>query len=349
MIPKKIHFKLFANCILVRGATRSTICDIQQGNFKLIPNLLADILEQNNNKTVDELKSFFNNQYDKGIDSYFKKLEEENLGFFTNEPERFPKLDLSFEFPAQITNAIIDLDKKSDYISEKIFQDLDKLGCCALQLRIYDVISLNRVGNILNHTVVSRLESIELVLKFSDEITDETLENLCKNHKRINSILIHSSPNNRQVHKEKLLLLINYLKISIDSQTHCGIISPQYFSINIPTFTESQKYNTCLNRKISIDTKGEIKNCPSMPQSYGNIKDTTLVEALNKNGFKDVWYIHKDQIKVCQDCEFRHICTDCRAYIQDTNNPDSKPAKCSYDPYRAIWGEISPNNNLHGM
>ena len=87
-----------------------------------------------------------------------------------------------------------------------------------------------------------------------------------------------------------------------------------------------------------------------MTKSYGNIRDTTLREAIEKQGFKDVWYTHKDQIEVCKDCEFRHICTDCRAYIQDPNNIYSKPAKCSYDPYTATWGAENPTNNpLHGQ
>ena len=86
-----------------------------------------------------------------------------------------------------------------------------------------------------------------------------------------------------------------------------------------------------------------------MTKSYGNIRDTTLKEAIEKEGFKDMWFIHKDQIDVCKDCEFRHICTDCRAYIQDPNNIYSKPAKCSYDPYTATWGEGNPTNNpLYG-
>jgi SPASM domain peptide maturase of grasp-with-spasm system len=130
---------------------------------------------------------------------------------------------------------------------------------------------------------------------------------------------------------------------------YCGAISQYNFSSTLETFTESQKHNTCLNRKISIDVNGKIKNCPSMTKSYGNIKDTTLAEALEKPGFKDMWYIHKDQIEVCKDCEFRHICTDCRAFIKDPNNIYSKPAKCSYDPYTATWGKENPTNNpLHG-
>jgi len=74
-----------------------------------------------------------------------------------------------------------------------------------------------------------------------------------------------------------------------------------------------------------------------MKHHYGHISDTTLAEAIEKPGFKDCWFIKKDDIDVCQDCELRHICTDCRAFIKDPNNIYSQPAKCGYNPYIAKW------------
>jgi len=41
---------------------------------------------------------------------------------------------------------------------------------------------------------------------------------------------------------------------------------------------------------------------------------------------------------VCKDCEFRYVCTDCRAYRADAEDLYSKRARCSYDPYTATWG-----------
>ena len=109
------------------------------------------------------------------------------------------------------------------------------------------------------------------------------------------------------------------------------------FCINLSFYSESQAHNTCLNRKLCIDADGNIKNCPNMPQTYGNIKDTTLSQSIEKQGFKDCWYICKDKIDVCKDCEFRHICTDCRAFIKDPQNIYSQPAKCGYNPYICLW------------
>ena len=74
-----------------------------------------------------------------------------------------------------------------------------------------------------------------------------------------------------------------------------------------------------------------------MGHNFGNIKDTSLEEAINKPSFKDLWGIRKDDIDVCKDCEFRYMCLDCRCFIKDKKNIFSQPAKCPYNPYIAKW------------
>ena len=108
-------------------------------------------------------------------------------------------------------------------------------------------------------------------------------------------------------------------------------------------FSESLQYNNCLNKKIGIDINGEIKNCPSMEKSYGNISNTSLLDVINNNEFKALWSINKDKINICKDCEFRYVCTDCRAFISDPDDIYSKPLKCGYNPYTNIWEDWSKN------
>ena len=74
-----------------------------------------------------------------------------------------------------------------------------------------------------------------------------------------------------------------------------------------------------------------------MKHHYGHISDTELIDVVRKPEFRKWWYYKKDDIDVCQDCEFRHICTDCRAFIKDPDNILSQPAKCGYNPYIALW------------
>ena len=169
----------------------------------------------------------------------------------------------------------------------------------------------------------------------------EILKNICYKNPRITTIVLTSSSFEEQYFFNGKV--IQFTNKPLNSILNCGVINSSLFSINIETFTEAQKHNTCLNRKISIDTEGYIRNCPSMKEHYGNIKDTTLQEALQHPDFKKYWFINKDQIAVCKDCEFRYICTDCRAYIENPEDMYSKPLKCGYNPYTSEWEEWSTN------
>ncbi len=71
-----------------------------------------------------------------------------------------------------------------------------------------------------------------------------------------------------------------------------------------------------------------------MEKSYGNISKDSLVDISRMDHFREVWYINKSKIEVCKDCEYRCLCSDCRAYISDPNNIYSKPLKCHYNPYK---------------
>jgi radical SAM protein with 4Fe4S-binding SPASM domain len=76
-----------------------------------------------------------------------------------------------------------------------------------------------------------------------------------------------------------------------------------------------------------------------MNLSFDNIKKEPLSVAISNKDFSALWYVNKDQIDICKDCEFRYVCTDCRVYIENHNNKKlSKPSKCKYNPYTATWG-----------
>ena len=330
-------FKLYACCIPVLGANRSTICDIQRSDFFFIPNILFEILTEHNNKLISDIKKVYNNEADEIIDEYFDFLIEKELGFFTMEPELFPPLDNKWKTPSTISNAIIDMDDSSQHDFLKISRELDKLNCKAIELRCYTEKNIEELNNILDSFKDSRLQNIVLIIKNSKQLNRTMLKNIISNHVRVSAIVLHSSDRNF-IHKR-----ITYTKQKVNSSLHCGVIQTNYFSVNIDTFFESLNHNSCLNKKISIDIDGNIKNCPSMTESFGNIADTSLEEALDKEDFKKYWNITKDEIEVCKDCEFRYVCTDCRAYKEDPENDLSKPLKCGYSPYTNEWEEWTTN------
>lgn len=331
----KPYFKLFASCIPVKGAVNHVLCDLQRTFIQPIPESLYVILTEMKEMSVEEIKSIFEYQQDAQIDEYYSFLEEGEWGFWCDDPTLFPELDLSWDSPSMFTNAIIDINKNSKHPYANIFRQLDQLGCQALQLRTYDELDEAALLNILGAIGDSRLIAIELVLKFLPAYSIEKLECLCQQFPRISAITLHSAPSAVK-HRTTNEVMIMHTPQLVDAATHCGVVHGDYFASNLALFTEAQKHNSCLNRKISVDVNGNIKNCPSMLKSYGQISEVTFQEALAQAQFRTLWDISKDQVEICRDCEYRYVCVDCRAYTQN-GELHAKPEKCKYDPYTSVW------------
>lgn len=335
---------LYANCIPVKGAKNSIICDLQRQNYVQIPDGLYEILTDHKGKSLEEIKSVYDNEYDDIIESYFEVLIENEFAFFTNTPELFPEISMEWDEPLEITNTIIDIDEGSDFDIFSILDQLSDIHCKFIQIRFYHKINLDRIKSILEYLdqVQSNSIGIDFLFPYVKEKEENEFINLFTTFKRLNTVAVYDSPIKKLINIGHSKYLI-FSGQKIDSENCCGIIEKETFSVHLKTFTESQKYNSCLNRKISIDKTGHIRNCPSMPKSFGKIDQVTLKEALNHASFKDFWKINKDQIDICKDCEFRYICTDCRAYTTDPSIKTSKPLKCGYNPYSGLWEPWSQN------
>jgi len=326
---------LFACCVPVKGSRRSLIYDLQRGRYYFIPNALYELIKEHEGKPLELAKAAYRNEHDEVIDEYIAFLFRNELAFYTDTPNAFPKISTEWKSPFHITNAIIDSDVSSNHPYDEIIRQLSELGCAALQCRFYDSVSADQLLAILAATKASRLRSVELVLPFTPAITDEVLESLFAAQQRLNTVVLHSAPEASRQYKVKQNGAIIYLTEKISSAAHCGFISAAHFRTNIEHFTESQLHNSCLNRKVGIDTRGFIKNCPSSDRSFGHIQDTLITTAIKQVDFTKSWYISKDQVAVCRDCEFRYMCVDCRVFV--TDDAYSKPSRCSYDPYTATW------------
>jgi SPASM domain peptide maturase of grasp-with-spasm system len=308
-----------------------------------IPNALCFILENYKGFSLLEIKECFDEVQQKYVEDYFSFLIEKDLAVILTIDERhlFPNISMEWRSPLEITNAIIDVSKKTKTDSIKIIiEQLSVLKCHSLQIRFFEEVSFSLLFSILKFCENSSIRTISLLLRDSQLIKASDLNMLVQMHRKVQEIVIHS----REAEgKYDLINKVSLVDRSICSSLCCGEIRQKYFASNIELFTESHHHNSCLNRKISIDAEGNIKNCPSMKESYGNIRDTTLMEALEKPGFKKYWNLTKDQVSVCKDCEFRYICTDCRAYLEDPEDIYSKPLKCGYNPYTCEWEEWSTN------
>ncbi len=132
---------------------------------------------------------------------------------------------------------------------------------------------------------------------------------------------------------------------TLKNNDHCGSISIDNFDINLFMYLDSLNFNTCLNKKITISETGDIKNCPSMSSTFGNISLTKFSDLILYSEFTKLWKVTKNLIDVCKNCEFRYICTDCRFYITDPTDIYSKPLKCGYDPSTGTWDKWCDDKN----
>lgn len=326
------YFMLFSNCIPVKGFKESVVMDLHRSGFLKIPNILYDILLENDKIiTVHDLKKNFKNQFDDGIDSYFEAFIKNEYGFLTTEPYLFPKLDKMFCTPFDITTAIINYSDSSLYDLDDAISQIDYLGAQFIQLRLFGNVSFSNLKNTLAKIKESRIRILELFLEYS-ALTINDAKKLAKSDGRI-EIVIHSwqgdlidlNPENRvHVVKEKIV-------------AHSKeIISEDLFISNIPFYTESLSFNTGLNRKVSIDLDGSIKNFVNHENCFGNINFDKVSDILVLKEFKQLWAINNDKIEKCKDCQFRYMCLS-NSNIERTNDKYFKTDECKFDPYENKW------------
>ena len=347
------YLHLNADCIPVRGAVRSVVCDLTRNELIFFPDEYYDVLDYLlSDKLGIVLDGIEQEEERKMILEFIGFLMSNELVSFVKDPSMFPAIEEVWDAPAIIQNAIIDVDKiHHDF--DKIFKELNTLGCRFVQVRAFsNLLGIKEINNLLSAAQHTSIESVELLLKYNETISHNDYIQLVEQQPIISSFILHTA-------KEDDELIANYgdnnadeytckhiqlLSQEITSHSHCGNISIK--NLNAPTvenFFETKLYNGCLNRKISIDAFGGIKNCPSMVESYGNISNTSLIESIDKAGFKEKWNIKKDQVAVCKDCEFRYVCSDCRAYLEHPEDMYSKPLKCGYNPYTCEWEDWSSN------
>jgi len=334
------YFVLYSCCIPVKGAARSTICDLQRSSFIFIPNEFYNLLKKNKLKIrYEEINK---------KEFKFKKLTEDivaaEYGFYCDNPDEFPQIENSFEVPNIITNIVIDIGKSKTFDFGKLVLKLNDVTCFLAYIRLFDesdiINKMSFISEYFNNSTIRNIQ-FEIINNKKSNISQEGLLSINAKHPRVKKIIVRNNTINA-INKFNNFECI-FLKASIDSTSDCGcgLISPYNFSPNYSMFFESLKFNNCLNKKIAIDINGYIKNCPYHSKNYTHIDEIDSLKDFiaNNTQFRSLWNITKDQIEVCKDCEFRYICQDCRVFTKESENLYSKPKHCKYNPYEAIWAK----------
>lgn len=344
------YFLVYADCIPVKGIKNATITDLTRGTIEIFPATFYTFFDCFKESKIDEIYNMTEPEAHTELTSFIDFLIEKEYGMFVDDPGLFPELELRWESPEIINNAIIDI-RNQKHNFANIFEQLNNLGCAYVQIRSFEnLYSLSELSSILKLAEESTLKSIDLIIRYNPDYSDQDYMDLFQDHILVASMFIHAAPENRILdvnfgyHEDNPLLKnaiyreIHFLSENINGAYHCGVIDSKYFSIgDTHNFMHNLLFNSCLNKKISIDEHGQIKNCPSMAKTYGQIGEIQLEEVIQHPDFRQFWTIRKSQVDICKACEFRNVCTDCRAYIQDPDSLLSKPLKCGYNPETGIW------------
>ncbi len=103
--------------------------------------------------------------------------------------------------------------------------------------------------------------------------------------------------------------------------------------------------HSCLAGKITITDVGDVLPCIfSRNHSIGNVSNLNLEEVILSAAIQQIWSTTKDSVLVCQDCEYRYVCFDCRPLSEAAamGNSDYLHApypRCTYNPYTGEWAQ----------
>lgn len=341
------YFNLFSTILITKGAHRILVSDLQRNTSELFPLEFYDLIEELKKNSIEEILEMYDQESQNIVQEYLEILLENEYGFITeNDWDRnFPALSYKYSEPNRINNLFIEIADIS--LLKRLKNAVEDLEIRHLVIYSKNLLTLEELISIDHIFTSSVLSGIEIISPFHKEIDQSFIQNLNDVTERIYSLIFYECPHKPFKSKDELKFSLSFVKESIKISS-CGKVDMKYFNTNLPKVLEALNYNSCLHKKISIDIEGNIKNCPLMTESFGNIQNISLEEALNQPGFKKYWNLTKDSIEGCKDCEFRYICTDCRAYTERSHytpeNLDiSKPLKCGYDPYTNEWKEWSKN------
>jgi hypothetical protein len=88
---------------------------------------------------------------------------------------------------------------------------------------------------------------------------------------------------------------------------------------------------------LSINKNGDILNYLGYKNTFGKVNTHNIEDIVFSSKFQKLWFVHKEQIDVCKDCEFRHICIDSREPLQRSDGTWYFQQECNYNPYICKW------------
>jgi uncharacterized protein len=131
---------------------------------------------------------------------------------------------------------------------------------------------------------------------------------------------------------------INYLEKNFEKCIVQSRIEGCFKKISEAQYMQNRLYNSCWGKKIAVTSDGNIRPCIYSNILLGNLGDN-ISDILEKA--KKYWYITKDKVDKCKDCELKYVCFDCREIASRAKNElYAMNPYCMYDPYKGTWKQV---------
>jgi len=118
--------------------------------------------------------------------------------------------------------------------------------------------------------------------------------------------------------------------------------SPIFSEITKEKFIKRKYGHSCWWGNLVVTSEGYIMPCiMTSGVDCGNIKTEPLKDIIHSAKLQKLWGLSKDKIRICQDCEYRYACLDCRPLaMEDGGDLYSRGKNCLYNPYKGKWRRI---------
>lgn len=315
-------YSFYNTCIPVSGFIRSAIYDFQLNDFYF---------------TLKDINKVLKRMVDEDIIS---TLIEKRTVFFDAVKDRTLKnnFEQEFDYPAHITNAIIELDSIENI--KYIFKLLEILNCYNVQFVFSEGTSEELLLQSCHQEITnSIIKHCEIILPYSSFIRNKDWMNF-ENFPELGLLIIYNAPETYFKHEDKQQPSIFFHSEKYSYADHQNKKSKHLFSVNSLLYAESLKYNNYYHRKLFISQTGDIKNGPLVNKTYGNLyeKDFNPNAVVEDAEFQELGRIRKDEINVCHVCEFRYMCVDSRIPVKHLKeNRWYHTDECNYNPFIAKW------------
>lgn len=340
-------FRLYSTCKLVKGGAYSAIYDLDRRLLFRFDSAYYELfaLIAGEGIGAGELDDMVPEVRERCLEA-IAFLEEREVGRYLDRVSSacLSPLNERWDSPYSLLNALVDVDDAEPDWS-RLISELDSLQCRSLQIRCFSsLMSIHDLRSVLDRVQGTSMSRVEFLVRWTPDWDKVDWPDLFERFRNLIGVRVHSAPRDQAIGGDLSPLLVGRLVAfqvaSIDGAHHCGAISEG--SLNIPSaglYSELKSFNGCLNRKLSIRADGEICNCPSMRTGFG--KDLGRIrDVVASEEFQRAWRLKKDDMLVCRQCEFRYVCTDCRAYLESDMSL-AKPARCNYDPVSGTWSRFA--------